>query len=81
MDLLTELPAIRQRVAEGADRLGDEAGFQAVYQRLGALGLPLRPYEPAWAELRRLRGAYAPHLLAATELLLVARELRGRNGS
>jgi hypothetical protein len=37
---------------------------------------PLRPFEGAWADLRRLRRAYVPHLLAATELLLVPREFR-----
>lgn len=74
LHVMTTMPAIRQRVEEHADRRGDEQGFRAVYQRLAGLGLPMRPYEQAWTELRRLRAAYLPHLLATTELLLVERE-------
>jgi hypothetical protein len=38
--------------------------------------MPLRPYEQAWSELRRLRAAYLPPLVTATELLLVPLEFR-----
>jgi hypothetical protein len=74
---MQRLPSVGQRVAErDSQQLGDEPTFQAVYTRLAERGLPLRPFEGAWADPRRLRRAYVPHLLAATELLLVPREFR-----
>ena len=36
----------------------------------------LHPFEQAWSDLRRLRAAYRPELVAATELLLVPLEFR-----
>jgi hypothetical protein len=71
-----ELPAVGLRETELAGSLGDEGRFRAAYQRLGRLGLPLRPYGEAWEELRRLRAGYYPELVAATELLLVPLEFR-----
>ena len=70
------LPVARGRAAELADRPGDEARFRAIYQRLERLALPLHPFEQAWSDLRRLRAAYRPELIAATELLLVPLEFR-----
>jgi hypothetical protein len=70
------LPAVDQRAAELADRPGDEARFRDTYRRLERLGLPLHPFEQAWSDLRRLRAAYRPQLIAATELLLVPLEFR-----
>jgi hypothetical protein len=71
------LPAMPRRTAGAGDPLGgDEARFRAGYRRLGELGLPLRPYPEAWEDLRRLRAAYLPELVAATELLLVPLEFR-----
>ena len=80
--LLIALPAIGQRVTGDGGRADGpgEPAFQDAYQRLARLGLPLRPYEPAWDQLRRLRSAYLPHLLVATELLLVSREFRNQAG-
>jgi hypothetical protein len=51
----------------------------AVPERLPALsrlGVPLRPFEQAWEDYRRLRAACLPELVAATELLLVPMEFR-----
>ena len=69
------LPAIATRAAEGGPP-ADEVSFQALYQRLADAGAPLRPYEQAWGDYRRLRAAYLPELVAATELLLVPMEFR-----
>ena len=69
------LPTIGGRAAQGGPGAG-EAPFQAIYQRLASLGVPLRPYEQAWDDYRRLRAAYLPELVAATELLLVPMEFR-----
>ena len=69
------LPAIATRAAEGGPP-ADEASFQALYQRLADAGAPLRPYEQAWGDYRRLRAAYLPELVAATELLVVPMEFR-----
>jgi hypothetical protein len=82
LHVLIALPAIGQRVAGDGGRADGpgEPAFQDAYQRLARLGLPLRPYEPAWDQLRRLRSAYLPHLLVATELLLVSREFRNQAG-
>jgi hypothetical protein len=76
---LRGVPAVgRQVAAHGGEQqlLGDEPAFRAVYGRLAEHGLPLLPYERAWADLRRLRTAYAPYLLGVTELLLVPPEFR-----
>jgi hypothetical protein len=73
---LQRLPAVEPGAAELGARDEDEARFRAAYQRLAGLGLVLRPYEQAWDELRRLRAAYRPGLIAATELLLVPLEFR-----
>ena len=69
------LPAIGARAAEGVPP-ADEASFQAVYQRLDRLGAPLQPFEQAWGDYRRLRAAFLPELIAATELLQVPMEFR-----
>ena len=69
------LPAIATRAAEGGPP-ADEASFQALYQRLADAGAPLRPYEQAWGDYRRLRASYLPELVAATELLVVPMEFR-----
>lgn len=39
-------------------------------------GVPLRPYEQAWADMRRLRTGYVPHLLAIADLLPIPLEPR-----
>ena len=71
---LRGLPATGE--AEVAAAFDDEGRFRAGYQRLAALGLPLRPYEQAWSDLRRLRAGFLPQLVAATRLLLVPLEFR-----
>jgi hypothetical protein len=73
---LRGLPALRLRAAELAELPADEARFRATYERLEAMGLALHPFERAWGDLRRLRAAYLPELVAATELLLVPLEFR-----
>jgi hypothetical protein len=65
----------------GGGAVGDgpaphEARFRAVYERLGRLGHPTRPYDQAWDSYRRLREAFYPELAAATRLLLVPMEFR-----
>src|SRR5512132_1694982 len=71
---LSGLPATGE--AEVAAAFDDEGRFRAGYQRLAALGLPLRPYEQAWSDLRGLRAGFLPQLVAATRLLLVPLEFR-----
>jgi Ion channel len=68
---LTLLPAVGQRAADRSDQLGDEQRFQVVYQRLAGHGVPMRPYEQAWADVRRLRTVYVPNLLAMADLFLI----------
>jgi hypothetical protein len=62
--------------AVGVGPGADEARFRAVYERLGRLGHPTRPYDQAWDSYRRLREAFYPELAAATRLLLVPMEFR-----
>ena len=64
---------VARRVSASA---GDEERFRDSYRRLGRLGLPLHPYEQAWADVRRLRADYPPERVAATQLLLVPLEFR-----
>ena len=73
---LLGMPAVRLRVAELDAPAPDEAKFREAYQRLAQLGAPLHPYEQAWGDFGRLRAAYVPGLVAATELLLVPLEFR-----
>jgi hypothetical protein len=74
---MERLPSIGERLVEWDDQqLGNEPAFRAVYERLAERGLALRPFERAWSDLLRLRRAYVPHLLAATELLLIPPEFR-----
>jgi ion channel len=73
---LRRLPAGGLAASGDAGPDADEARFRAAYERLAGLGQPLRPYPEAWEAYRRLRAAYAPELVAATELLLVPMEFR-----
>jgi hypothetical protein len=73
---LQGMASARLRLAEPDGAATEEAPFREAYERLRGLGVPLHPYERAWAEFRRLREAYAPGLLTATRLLLVPLEFR-----
>jgi Ion channel len=73
---LQEMAAARARVAGPDGPPADETQFREAYRRLATLGLPLRPYEQARDEFGRLRAAYLPGLVAATELLEVPLEFR-----
>jgi Ion channel len=73
---LRGMPAVERGTAGLAGPPTEEAPFREAYQRLAGLGLPLHPYEEAWGDFGRLRGAYLPGLVAATELLLVPLEFR-----
>jgi Ion channel len=74
---LQRLPAVELQAGDrGAGPGGDETRFRAVYERLAGLGQPAAPYAEAWETYRRLRTAYVPELVAATELLLVPMEFR-----
>jgi hypothetical protein len=73
---LRGMPTALLRPDEPDDTATEEAPFREAYERLGELGVPLHPYEQAWAEFRRLREAYVPGLLTATRLLLVPLEFR-----
>jgi Ion channel len=68
---LQGMPAVRLRAARQDGPPAEEASFREAYQRLARRGVPLHPYEQAWADFGRLRAAYLPGLVAATELLLV----------
>jgi hypothetical protein len=57
---------------------GGEAAFRGIYRHLEGHGVPLRPYDRAWADLQQLRAEYVPYLRATTELLLVPPEFRNR---
>ena len=71
------LPAVAKPTADtGGGQPGAEAAFQAVYRNLAGHGVPLRPYDRAWADLQRLRADYVPLLRATTTLLLVPPEFR-----
>jgi Ion channel len=73
---LRQMRVVDRRAAEVDAPPADEAQFRDAYQRLAGLGATLRPYEEAWEEFRRLRAAYVPGLVAATEMLLVPLEFR-----
>ena len=73
---LRGMPTALLRPAEADGTATEEAPFREAYERLRGLGVPLHPYEQAWAEFRRLREAYLPGLLTATRLLLVPLEFR-----
>jgi Ion channel len=73
---LRGMPAVQLRAAELDGPPAEEAPFREAYQRLARRGVPLHPYEQAWGDFGRLRGAYLPGLVAATELLLVPLEFR-----
>ena len=72
---LRGLPAVGLKAGDAGPG-ADEARFRAVYERLAGLGEAPRPYPEAWEAYRRLRTAYVPELVAATELLLVPMEFR-----
>ena len=71
------MPMVRTRAAQlDGPRPAEEALFRDAYQRLARLGVPLHPYEQAVGDFHRLRAAYLPALVAATQLLLVPLEFR-----
>jgi hypothetical protein len=71
------LPAVsRAAPPDDEERLRGEAAFQAIYRHLEGHGVPLYPYDRAWADLGRLRAEYLPHLRAAIAVLLVPPEFR-----
>jgi hypothetical protein len=71
------LPAVSrgEEPAGGQERLQEET-FQALYRHLEGHGVALYPYDRAWADLRRLRAGYLPHLRASIAVLLVPPEFR-----
>ena len=73
---LRGMPSVEDRVATLEGPPADETMFREAYQRLATLGAPLLPYEQAWGDFGRLRAAYLPGLVAATNLLLVPLEFR-----
>ena len=73
---LLGMPATRLRADPPDGPPADEAEFREAYQTLARLGAPLHPYEQAWGEFSRLRGAYLPGLVTATTLLQVPLEFR-----
>jgi hypothetical protein len=77
---LRGMPAVQLRAAELDLPPTEEAPFREAYQRLARRGIPLHPYEQAWGDFRRLRRAYLPGLVAATQLLLVPLEFRHHTG-
>jgi hypothetical protein len=75
------LPAVVSQAGGGAaGEPAGEAAFQALYRRLDGQGVPLRPYDQAWDDLRRLRAEYLPYLRATLQLLLVPPEFRNHAG-
>ena len=75
------LPAVARLTAGAAGaQLGDEAPFRDLYRRLEADGVPLHPYDRAWADLQRLRGEYLPYLQTISAMLLVPPEFRNHAG-
>jgi hypothetical protein len=73
---LLGMPATSHRADPPVGPPADDAEFREAYQTLARLGAPLHPYEQAWGEFSRLRGAYLPGLVAATTLLQVPLEFR-----
>ena len=70
------LPAVARSAAADDSRPEAEAAFQAIYRHLEGQGVPLYPYDQAWADLRRLRAEYLPSLRAMIAVLLVRPEFR-----
>jgi Ion channel len=72
------LPAVSRTAAPAGDdeRARSEAAFQAIYRHLEGHGVPLYPYDRAWASLGRLRAEYVPYLRATIAVLLVPPEFR-----
>jgi hypothetical protein len=70
------LPAVSRRTAAGDQERLQEEAFQAIYRHLEGHGVPLYPYDRAWADLRRLRAGYLPNLRATIAVLLVPPEFR-----
>jgi hypothetical protein len=74
--IVRTLPAVaRPATGENGEAAGEPA-FRGIYQHLKGHGVPLRPYDAAWADLQRLRAEYLPFLAATIELLLVPPEFR-----
>ena len=48
----------------------EEEEFRRRYERLGALGFQLRPFDEAWATMSQLREGYVPQLLEVSWALL-----------
>jgi hypothetical protein len=70
------LPAVSRRAAAGDHERLQEEALQAIYRHLEGHGVPLYPYDRAWADLRRLRAEYLPSLRASIAVLLVPPEFR-----
>jgi hypothetical protein len=58
----------------------DERGFRQQYEHLASAGLALRPFADAWADVHRLRAAYAPGVRALGRQLLVRPLFRNAPG-
>ncbi|HEX6311487.1 MAG TPA: potassium channel family protein [Acidimicrobiia bacterium] len=50
----------------------DELAFRAGYDMLASRGVPLRPFEAAWTDVRSMRDSYLPRLTALADALLVS---------
>jgi hypothetical protein len=75
--IVRTLPAVARSAAGPEDGTPDgEPAFRSIYQHLEGRGVPLHPYDRAWADLQRLRAEYLPYLRATIELLLVPPEFR-----
>jgi hypothetical protein len=71
------LPAVARSTTDpGGAKLGDGSAFRAIYLHLEGQGVPLHPYDQAWADLQQLRAGYLPYLRTTTALLLVPPEFR-----
>ena len=75
--IVRTLPAVARSAAGPVDGRPDgEPAFRSLYRHLEGRGVPLHPYDRAWADLQRLRAEYLPYLRATIELLLVPPEFR-----
>ena len=75
--IMRTLPAVARSAAGPEDGRPDgEPAFRSIYQHLEGRGVPLHPYDRAWADLQRLRAEYLPYLRATIGLLLVPPEFR-----
>jgi hypothetical protein len=74
IDVVTSrVPAIAEERRE--DPLTEDT-FRAVYDLLASRGVPMRPFDDAWADVRMMRATYLSRMNALADALVVSTEFR-----